>query len=208
MSEGGDDAYSTILLVATYKGRTWVVENANHDLDWETQARSHISKSESRFTWDRSRALLLAHNIQRRVPHSCGVWEVFLKDEKKGKSTDEGKDIHAEEETTESTKPTDVNAGNADIVDIVDKTDKTDKTDKEGKEGGETKCGKRRNGTSYKDAAKASETKKLLDSDEGGDTDTSNVAACRGTGKGDRQSRVNGIRSGPLGRGTAKKPSK
>lgn len=71
-----------VILVATFKGRTWVIEEADYNLDWETQAFAHISKSESKYTYDRSVALLLAHNIQRKNPRENGVWEVFLKEPK------------------------------------------------------------------------------------------------------------------------------
>ena len=67
-----------VILVATFKGKTWVVSDAEYDLDWETQAFSHISNKDSKYTYSRSTALLIAHNIQRKAPRERGVWEVFL----------------------------------------------------------------------------------------------------------------------------------
>ena len=111
---------TSIILVATYKGKTWVIEDADHDLDWEVQAQGHIAKPESRFSWDRALALLLAHNIQRKKPHDFGVWEVFLKDEKeekkgkgdKKKDKDKAEDVSSEApEDASSSKSTQTTQG-------------------------------------------------------------------------------------------------
>ena len=57
---------------------SWVIEDAQGDLSWEAQAMQHVTNPESRYSTNRARALLLAHNIQRKKPSSRGVWEVFL----------------------------------------------------------------------------------------------------------------------------------
>lgn len=68
----------SIILVATYKGKTWVVQDVDGESDWERVALEHMSNKKNRFSFDRSKALLMAHNIQRKQPSEKGVWEIFL----------------------------------------------------------------------------------------------------------------------------------
>ncbi len=68
----------SVILVATFKGKSWVIDEADGDKDWEIQAAEHISNPESRYTTDRAKALLIAHNVQHRKPSARGVWEVRL----------------------------------------------------------------------------------------------------------------------------------
>lgn len=72
----------SVILVATFKGKSWVIDNADGDKDWEFQAAEHISNPESRYTTDRAKALLIAHNVQHKKPSARGVWEVRLSDPK------------------------------------------------------------------------------------------------------------------------------
>lgn len=72
----------SVILVATFKGKSWVIDNADGDKDWEFQAAEHISNPESRYTKDRAKALLIAHNVQHKKPSARGVWEVRLSDPK------------------------------------------------------------------------------------------------------------------------------
>lgn len=90
------------ILVATFKGKTWVIENADYDLDWETQAQGHISNKEAKFTYDRAMALMIAHNVQRKSPTEGGVWEVFLKSSKEDTSPENGT---AKAKDTKAKKP-------------------------------------------------------------------------------------------------------
>lgn len=71
-------SHVSITLVVTHRGKTWVMENANGNLNWQDQAKEHVSKPESRYMANRARALLMAHNLQRKHPSALGVWEVFL----------------------------------------------------------------------------------------------------------------------------------
>ena len=68
----------SIILVATYKGKTWVVQDVDGASDWESVALEHMSNKKNKFSLDRSKALLMAHNIQRKQPSEKGVWEIFL----------------------------------------------------------------------------------------------------------------------------------
>jgi hypothetical protein len=76
------------ILVATFKGKTWVVDDADFDLDWEVQAQGHISNKDAKFTYKRATALLIAHNVQRKSAREAGVWEVFLKANKQDATTE------------------------------------------------------------------------------------------------------------------------
>lgn len=73
----------SIILVATYKGKTWVVKDVDGEGDWESVALEHISNKKNKFSLDRSKALLMAHNIQRKQPSEKGVWEILLKSKNK-----------------------------------------------------------------------------------------------------------------------------
>ena len=79
----------SIILVATRKGKTWVLEGVDGESDWERVALEHISNRKNKFSLDRSKALLLAHNIQRKNPTEKGVWEVLLSRKTK-ESSEEG----------------------------------------------------------------------------------------------------------------------
>mgnify|MGYP000093385691 CR=1 FL=1 len=68
----------SVILVATLKGRSWVIEDADGDSDWECQAVEHVTNLDNPYMKDRARALLLAHNIQRKKPSARGVWEVAM----------------------------------------------------------------------------------------------------------------------------------
>lgn len=79
----------SVILVATSKGKSWVIEKANGDEDWAFQASAHISNPGSRYTKNRSKALLIAHNMQHKNPSARGVWEVRLPADKNAdKNTD------------------------------------------------------------------------------------------------------------------------
>ena len=72
----------SVILVVTFKGKSWVIYDADGDKDWEFQAAEHITKPESRYTTNRAKALLIAHNVQHKKPSARGVWEVRLSDPK------------------------------------------------------------------------------------------------------------------------------
>ena len=75
----------SIILVATYKGKSWVIEEVDSESDWEFVALEHIADKKNKYSLDRSRALLLAHNVQRKKPSDKGVWEVrILRKREKG----------------------------------------------------------------------------------------------------------------------------
>ena len=74
---GGNDA--SMVLVVHHAGKSWVMDKAKWDLDWETQSREHIFNPDNRYLYDRTRALTLAHNIQQRIDSKYGVWEKFMK---------------------------------------------------------------------------------------------------------------------------------
>tara|TARA_B100001109_G_scaffold252407_1_gene248307 strand:+ start:696 stop:989 length:294 start_codon:yes stop_codon:yes gene_type:complete len=96
---------STVILVATAKGKSWVIENADWETSWETQAIAHSSDSKNLFTFDRSQALLLAHNIQRKRPSENGVWEVRIpKGNAKGNATSNTKEGETGDETGDAKK--------------------------------------------------------------------------------------------------------
>ena len=79
MSEAGDGG--DMVLVCHFSGKSWVIENACWEKDWEVQAQAHISDVEKKFMYDRTRALTLAHNIHNRLDTEYGVGEVFIKKE-------------------------------------------------------------------------------------------------------------------------------
>lgn len=71
----------SMILVCHFGGKSWVIEDADWDKEWDVQAQAHISDSEKKFMYDRQKALVLAHNIQNRIDSEYGVWEIFLKKE-------------------------------------------------------------------------------------------------------------------------------
>lgn len=79
----------SIILVATHKGKSWVIENVDSESDWEFVALEHISDKKHKYSLDRSKALLLAHNVQRKHPSEKGVWEVIIS--RKSKKGDDKK---------------------------------------------------------------------------------------------------------------------
>jgi hypothetical protein len=96
------------ILVATFKGKTWVMDDADFDLDWEVQAQGHIANRDNKFTYERATALLIAHNVQRKNPREAGVWEVSIKPNKQDAATEsvppEAKDTKAKKPDTKSKK--------------------------------------------------------------------------------------------------------
>ena len=68
----------SIILVATCKGKSWVIEEVDAESDWEFVALEHIADKTHKYSLDRSKALLLAHNVQRKKPSEKGVWEVLV----------------------------------------------------------------------------------------------------------------------------------
>ena len=86
---GESDAFvDNMVLVCHYRGKAWVLENAEWEGDWTQQAMSHMAVTANKFTFDRSRALTLAHNVHNRSNTSKGVWEIFIRKEKEDKHVD------------------------------------------------------------------------------------------------------------------------
>lgn len=67
------DEDNNMILVCHFSGKSWVIEDAVWDKDWDVQAQAHISDSEKRFMYDRQKALVLAHNMQNRIHSEYGV---------------------------------------------------------------------------------------------------------------------------------------
>ena len=66
------------VLVINHRRRTWVKTDADYDLDWDVQAQAHVADKECKFTFDRAKALCMAHDAQRKLETDGGVWEVFI----------------------------------------------------------------------------------------------------------------------------------
>jgi hypothetical protein len=70
---------NNLILVIVYRGRYYVVSDVNADVQWnEKFAEQHINKISSRFTYNRGKALIRAHNLQGRLQTEYGVWEISL----------------------------------------------------------------------------------------------------------------------------------
>lgn len=67
-----------ILVVLAPKKRFYVITEAKFDKDWKQQAADHVKCKDSRYCFERSKALTLAHDMQRKDKHDGGVWEVRL----------------------------------------------------------------------------------------------------------------------------------
>lgn len=71
---------NNLVLVISYRGRYYVVSNANADTQWcDSFATFIVQNSKSLWTYDRGAALLRAHNIQNKMNTEYGVREYRLK---------------------------------------------------------------------------------------------------------------------------------
>ena len=75
------------VMLVVKKGRRFFVINrpCNADTEWTNGfCDQWASDDEHRFTYDRGRALCMAHTLQRKEQCEYGVWEVILPQPKKG----------------------------------------------------------------------------------------------------------------------------
>ena len=68
---------NNLILVIAHRGRYYVVPNVNADEEWSHDfARLYVSHHGRRYTRDRGRALVRAHNLQLRMQTEYGVREL------------------------------------------------------------------------------------------------------------------------------------
>ena len=72
---------NNVILVIN-KGKKWyVVPDANADTQWnEEYASQHVKLPMSKFTTSRSKALLRAHDLQKKTATEYGVHELYVID--------------------------------------------------------------------------------------------------------------------------------
>jgi|TARA_E500000178_G_scaffold355112_1_gene426531 hypothetical protein len=72
---------NNLILVIKKEHRWYVVPDVNADTQWNEEfASQHINLPTSRFTKSRAKALLRAHDIQRRMETEYGVREMYIND--------------------------------------------------------------------------------------------------------------------------------
>ena len=75
---------NNLILVAHTARRSYVLPNVNADTEWNKEfAMSEVQKADRKYCHKRSRALLLAHDIQNRLDTEYGVREIFLEERPK-----------------------------------------------------------------------------------------------------------------------------
>lgn len=74
---------NNLILVAHTARRSYVLVDVNADTEWNQQFARGAIQTATKYCVKRSRALLLAHNIQNRLETEYGVREVFLEDRPK-----------------------------------------------------------------------------------------------------------------------------
>lgn len=75
---------NNLILVAHTARRSYVLPNLNADTEWNKEfAMSEVEKADRKYCHKRSRALLLAHDIQNRLDTEYGVREIFLEERSK-----------------------------------------------------------------------------------------------------------------------------
>lgn len=75
-----DMSRNNVILVISHKGRYYVTGGVNADECWtKAFARDYILRHDVRSTRSRGRALVRAHNTQRRVETEYGVWEMAVR---------------------------------------------------------------------------------------------------------------------------------
>lgn len=65
-----------VILVAKYKNMYYVIYLDCADLDFIQYAKNKIESSELKYTYSRSKGLLIAHNKQKKLDTEYGVREI------------------------------------------------------------------------------------------------------------------------------------
>ena len=78
------------MVVARHHGKFYVIGPLNADTEWnEKFVRGKIVSGDLKFTRDRGKALVIAHDIQSKESTEYGVWEMRIPHEEASKETDE-----------------------------------------------------------------------------------------------------------------------
>lgn len=68
-----------ICVVVNKKRRFFVVPDTNADTEWSAEfAHNHVGRPTSRYTFSRAKALLYAHDLQRKSNTEYGVREMYV----------------------------------------------------------------------------------------------------------------------------------
>ena len=94
---------NNLILVAHTARRSYVLPGLDADTQWNKEyASAEVLKPDRKYCYKRSRALLLAHDIQNRLQTEYGVREMFLEERPKrpplGKKKEEESGMNEEEE--------------------------------------------------------------------------------------------------------------
>lgn len=69
----------SVILVVNYNKQFYVLKNVDADTEWnEDFAKKHVNMETSKFTRSRPRALVLAHDLQKKANTEYGVREMDI----------------------------------------------------------------------------------------------------------------------------------
>ena len=72
-----------LVIYDKYRKIYYVVQDVNADTEWSVEGATYLVQKGTKFTRDRGRALILAHDIDRKLQTEYGVREIIINTKKK-----------------------------------------------------------------------------------------------------------------------------